>query len=132
MTRHCLPDMLTAVRHGEVDIAVASRFAKGASTENWANAQREKLSVLANALARKLTGVELSDPMSGYFLVPTDLVRKLAPRLSGIGFKILLDILATSERHLIVREFPLDFAARRAGESKLDQAIAFDFLAGPL
>jgi dolichol-phosphate mannosyltransferase len=52
------------------------------------------------------------------------------PRLSGIGFKILLDLLATSDKTLTVKEFPLDFAARREGESKLDRAIAFDFLAG--
>lgn len=29
-----------------------------------------------------------------------------------------------------VKEFPLNFAARREGESKLDRAVAFDFLAG--
>ena len=29
-----------------------------------------------------------------------------------------------------VKEFPLDFAARREGISKLDRAILFDFLAG--
>ena len=125
-----LPKMLESVRTGEGDVAVASRFAEGASTKDWANPERERLSGAANALARKLTGVELSDPMSGYFLLRTDLARNLVPRLSGIGFKILLDILATSERTLTVREFPLEFAARLAGESKLDSAVAFDFLAG--
>lgn len=125
-----LPKMLAALRAGGADVAVASRFAEGASTENWANPEREKLSGAANSLARRLTGVELSDPMSGYFMLPTSLARSLAPRLSGIGFKILLDLLASAEKPLTVSEFPLDFAARRAGESKLDRAIAFDFLAG--
>nr|WP_298897949.1 glycosyltransferase family 2 protein [uncultured Altererythrobacter sp.] len=125
-----LPKMLEAVRGGAADVAVASRFAEGASTKDWAHPEREKLSGTANALARKLTGVELSDPMSGYFLLRTDLARGLVPKLSGIGFKILLDILASADRALTVQEFPLDFAARREGESKLDRAIAFDFLAG--
>lgn len=125
-----LPRMLESVSDGVADVAVASRFAQGASTKDWANPEREKLSGAANALARKLTGVDLSDPMSGYFLLRTDLARGLVPRLSGIGFKILLDILASADRPLTVQEFPLDFAARRAGESKLDRAIAFDFLAG--
>ncbi len=125
-----LPPMLAAVRGGEADVAVASRFMAGASTADWAAPQREKLSGVANALARRLTGVELSDPMSGYFLLRADLARTLVPRLAGIGFKILLDLLASADRPLQVREFPLQFAARRAGESKLDSAVAFDFLAG--
>ena len=125
-----LPLMLNALRAGEGDIAVASRFAEGASMEGWGRPDREKLSGAANALARKLTGVELTDPMSGYFMLPSETARALVPKLSGIGFKILLDLLASAERPMKVREFPLNFSARREGESKLDRAIAFDFLAG--
>lgn len=125
-----LPGMLAALKSGEAEICVASRFAEGASTAEWAAPEREKLSTYANALARKITGVELSDPMSGYFMLPAAAARALVPRLSGIGFKILLDLLATTDTPMRVKEFPLNFAARREGESKLDRAILFDFLAG--
>jgi dolichol-phosphate mannosyltransferase len=125
-----LPGMLAALKSGEAEICVASRFAEGASTADWAAPEREKLSTYANALARRITGVELSDPMSGYFMLPATTARALVPRLSGIGFKILLDLLATSDTTMRVKEFPLNFAARREGESKLDRAILFDFLAG--
>lgn len=125
-----LPGMLRAVASGEAEIAVASRFAEGASTEAWNQPQREKASNVANALARKLTGVELSDPMSGYFLLPAATLRAAAPKLSGIGFKILLDILATADKALKVKEFPLAFAARAEGESKLDRTIVFEYLVG--
>ena len=125
-----LPAMLEAVQSGAADVAVASRFAHGASTKAWNSPGREKLSGLANSLARRLTGIELTDPMSGFFLLRTATAVNLAPRLSGIGFKILLDLLATSARPLRVSEIPMQFSARRAGESKLDQAIAVDFLAG--
>lgn len=125
-----LPGMLAALKSGEAEICVASRFAEGASTAEWAAPEREKLSTYANALARKITGVELSDPMSGYFMLPANTARTLVPRLSGIGFKILLDLLATADAPMRVKEFPLNFAARREGESKLDRAILFDFLAG--
>lgn len=125
-----LQDMLASVRAGEAEVAVASRFAAGASTEDWNRPDREKLSNVANSLARRLTGVDLSDPMSGYFLLPTATARRLVPNLSGIGFKILLDLLATANPPLTVKDFPMNFSARRSGESKLDRAIAFDFLAG--
>ncbi|MCK0127976.1 glycosyltransferase family 2 protein [Erythrobacter sp. F6033] len=125
-----LPKMLASLKADEADICVASRFAEGASTKDWAEPEREKLSGMANAVARRITGVELTDPMSGYFMLSADTARGLVPRLSGIGFKILLDLLATSDAQMRVKEFPLNFAKRREGESKLDRAIAFDFLAG--
>jgi len=125
-----LPGMLAAVSSGQSDIAVASRFVEGASTEAWNQPGREKASGVANALARRLIGVELTDPMSGYFLLPAKTLRSVAPKLSGIGFKILLDILATSETPLRVKEFPLAFAARAEGESKLDRTIVFEYLIG--
>lgn len=125
-----LPQMLAAVSGGDYDVAVASRFAEGASTEAWGRPDRVKASGVANALARRLTGVELTDPMSGYFMLRTETLRADAHRLSGVGFKILLDILATVDTPLRVKEFPLDFAARASGESKLDRTIVFEFLVG--
>ena len=125
-----LPKMLAALKSGEAEIAVASRFVEGARTEDWDEPERERLSGLANGLARRLTRANLTDPMSGYFMLATQTARDLAPRLSGIGFKILLDVLVSAERPMKITEFPLNFAARREGESKLDKAVAFDFLAG--
>ena len=125
-----LPGMLAAVASGEYDIAVASRFAEGASTEEWGRPDRVKASGIANAIARKVTGVTLSDPMSGYFLLKADTLRADAHRLSGVGFKILLDILATVDTTLRVKEFPMSFAARAEGESKLDRTVVFEFLVG--
>ena len=125
-----LPGMLAAIRSGECDVAVASRFAEGASTSAWNEPGRERASSFANALARQMTRVALTDPMSGYFMLRGELLRRVAHRLSGIGFKILLDILATAETPLRVQEFPLAFAPRAEGESKLDRTVMFEFLVG--
>lgn len=122
--------MRLAVEAGECDVAVASRFVEGGSAAGLSSETREKGSRLANRLARKVTGVELTDPMSGYFLLRSEALRASAPKLSGIGFKILLDILATSDPSPRVKEFPLSFAQRLSGESKLDSAVAFEFLVG--
>ncbi|MDZ4308767.1 glycosyltransferase family 2 protein [Allopontixanthobacter sp.] len=125
-----LPAMLEAVQRGVCDVAVASRFVEGGNAQGLSSDRREAGSNLANRLARRMTGVELTDPMSGFFLIDTARLRALAPRLAGIGFKLLLDILAASKPPLRVREFPLQLAPRRAGASKLDRAVAFEFLVG--
>ncbi|MGF7152374.1 glycosyltransferase [Novosphingobium gossypii] len=125
-----LPGMLAAIQSGQYDLAYASRFAEGASTEAWGRPDRVKASGLANRIANKVTGVELTDPMSGFFMLRTQTLRADAHRLSGVGFKILLDILATVDTPLRVKEFPLNFAARAEGESKLDQTVVFEFLVG--
>ena len=74
-----LPGMLAAVEAGECDIAVASRFVEGGSAAGLSSETREKGSRLANRLARKVTGVELTDPMSGFFLLRSDRLRASAP-----------------------------------------------------
>lgn len=125
-----LPGMLAAIDSGECDLAYASRFCEGASTDAWNRPDRVKVSGVANALARKVTGMDLTDPMSGYFMLRAPMLRADAHRLSGVGFKILLDILATVDRPLKVKEFPLAFAARAEGESKLDRTVVFEFLVG--
>jgi len=125
-----LPGMLAAIESGEYDLSYASRVAEGASTEEWGRPDRVKASNLANRIANKVTGVELTDPMSGYFMLRSATLRADAHRLSGVGFKILLDILATVEQPLRVKEFPMHFAARAEGESKLDQTVVFEFLVG--
>ena len=125
-----LAGMLAAIEDGTHDLSYASRFAEGASTEAWGRPDRVKASSFANRLANKVTGIELSDPMSGYFMLKSSVLRQCAPKLSGVGFKILLDILATVDKPLRVKEFPLNFSARAEGESKLDRTVVFEFLVG--
>ena len=125
-----LPKMLAAIESGDYDLSYASRFAEGASTEEWGRPDRVKASTLANRIANKVTGVELSDPMSGYFMLRTETLRADAHRLSGVGFKILIDILATVDETLRIKEVPMNFAARAEGESKLDRTVVFEFMVG--
>jgi dolichol-phosphate mannosyltransferase len=125
-----LPQMLAAIESGDYDLAYASRFAEGSSTEAWGRPDRVKASGIANRIANKVTGVELSDPMSGYLMLRSEMLRADAHRLSGVGFKILLDILATVEGPLRIKELPMNFAARAEGESKLDRTVVFEFLIG--
>ena len=123
-----LTAMLAHVRH-DADLVVASRFADGASAAGLSSARREHASRVSNAVARRLLGVTLSDPMSGFFMMRRDRFEELAPQLSSQGFKLLLDIMATARGTLRIAELPFVFGERQHGESKLDTRVALDFAA---
>jgi dolichol-phosphate mannosyltransferase len=123
-----LSAMLEKLRGG-IDLAAASRYVAGGSAAGLAGARREQASRLSTALARKLLGVTLTDPMSGFFMMRRDRFEELAPQLSSQGFKILLDIVATARGSLRIAELPLVFGERQHGESKLDTRVVLDFAA---
>jgi dolichol-phosphate mannosyltransferase len=123
-----LPRMLDALQGDPaLDVAIGSRFVEGGGTGEW-DRDRVAKSALATRLSRHVLKADLSDPMSGFFMIRTDIVRTLAPDLAGIGFKILLDIMTGSARPLRFREFGYVFRTRSAGESKLDHVVAMEYL----
>jgi dolichol-phosphate mannosyltransferase len=122
-----LPRMIEALHDPDRDIAIGSRFVAGGSTGEW-DRDRVAKSALATRLSRAVVKTDLSDPMSGFFMVRTKIVRALAPRLRGIGFKILLDIMSASPKPLRFVELPYTFRTRTAGESKLDHVVAMEYL----
>jgi len=121
-----LTAMLKKLREGATDLVVASRYIEG-KTGTGFSAGRARASHWSTALARRLLKVELTDPMSGFFMIRRELVDAMAPRLSTQGFKILLDIAATGQGQLRIAELPFTFGARLHGESKLDARVALDF-----
>ena len=123
-----LVPMLEALRAGRADVAVASRYLDGGSAAGLSK-QRSRVSRGSNTLVRLLLGIDLTDPMSGHFMIRRDELEAIAPSLSTQGFKILLDILATARGSLRTIELPSTFRERQHGESKLDSKIALDFAA---
>ena len=123
-----LPRMLDALRGDPaLDLAVASRYATGGSVGQW-QASRIAISDLATRLARLVTSAEVADPMSGFFMIRREKFEAAMRRLSGQGFKILLDLLASSPTPLRLREFAYTFRPRLHGDSKLDSMVAWEYL----
>jgi dolichol-phosphate mannosyltransferase len=119
--------MLQLLRHDTANMVVATRYADGGSAAGLSS-QRAWGSRLATELARHLLKLELSDPMSGFFMLRRELVEKIAPKLSTQGFKILLDIVVTAGDSLRISELPFTFRQRLYGESKLDAGVALEYL----
>jgi len=123
-----LLSMLDRLRQDDADLVVASRFldaGAAAGLDHW----RAQLSRLANWIARTALAINLSDPMSGFFMMRRQVFEELAPSLSSDGFKILFDIVATARGRLRIAELPFVFRERAHGESKLDARIAVDYVA---
>ena len=121
-----LPQMLQVLRAENCDLVVGSRYVEGGGVGDWA-AHRQKASSLATRLARLVTKTDIADPMSGFFMLRRMVFERVMRGLSTQGFKILLDILATSATPLRIKEVPFQFRQRVAGESKLDTMVAWEF-----
>ena len=122
-----LPALFAAVAREGADLAVGSRYVAGGGMGEWA-ADRVAKSKLATRLAGLVLKTPLSDPMSGFFVISRAAFMAALPHLSTIGFKILTDLVASSPGPLNVREVGYTFRTRQHGESKLDSAVAWEYL----
>jgi dolichol-phosphate mannosyltransferase len=117
-----------AGREDAADVVIASRYVGTGSPEGLSSDRRKRLSVFGARLARRLVKADVADSVSGFFMLRREVVDEVAPRLSGIGTKILIDILASASRPLRVVELPYRFRARDHGESKLDAFTKIEYL----
>ncbi len=123
-----IPAMVERLRRDRLDVVIGSRFAPAGDVGAF-SAWRTLQTALGAGLSRVfLGGARLSDPMSGFFAVDAAVFREVAPKLSGVGFKILLDLFLSSPRRLSFAEVGYTFGERRFGESKLDRVVALEFL----
>jgi dolichol-phosphate mannosyltransferase len=121
-----LPQMLATLKSEPVDLVVGSRYI-GGGIGGW-NSARAIMSAFATRLSRLICNADIADPMSGFFMLRREVLEGAQRRLSGQGFKILLDILASSPQSLRLRELPYEFRERQHGESKLDTLAAWEYM----
>jgi dolichol-phosphate mannosyltransferase len=122
-----LPSMLDRIKSENLDIVVGSRNIAGGSMGEFA-ARRVWLSTLGTRVSRLVCHCDVSDAMSGFFLVQRGYFQQVAHRLTGIGFKILVDLLASSPHPVRLAEVPYHFRNRERGESKLDVNVELEYL----
>jgi dolichol-phosphate mannosyltransferase len=122
-----LPDLYRAIADDGNELAIGTRYAGSGSTGEWA-ADRLKVSRFATALASPIMKTRMSDPMSGFFAVRRDILLEAAPKLSSVGYKILLDLVASHPRPLKLAEVGYTFGTRQHGESKLDEMVALEYV----
>lgn len=122
-----LPRMLELLRSEALDMVVGSRNIEGGGMGDWSQ-RRQQISGFAARLSRLIVKADLSDPMSGFFMMRRDAFERSMRQLSGQGFKILLDLFASSPQPLRFKELPYEFRTRQHGESKLDAMVVWEYL----
>lgn len=121
-----LPRMLDKLRQEDLDIVVGSRNVEGGSMGDFAW-HRRWLSAAGKRLSALVCRCEVQDPMSGFFLVRRSFVEGAAHNMSAVGFKILVDLISSSETPPRLGEIPYRFGQRQHGESKLETTVLLDF-----
>jgi len=122
-----LPAMLDKLRFEALDIVVGTRLGEGGSMGDF-SAARVLLSRLGRMVGSTVCSCQPSDPMSGFFLISRDFLQGVVRELHGAGFKLLLDLLASSPTPVRLGEVGYTFGARRFGESKLDVMVGIEYL----
>ncbi|MFH1128108.1 MAG: glycosyltransferase [Candidatus Omnitrophota bacterium] len=110
-----------------VDIAIASRYAKGGGISVW-SISRKIISRLGTLISNFfLPGIltRVNDPMSGFFVLRKEVIENkiLTPK----GYKIILEVLAKGSYKNVI-EVPFIFKEREAGGSKLSLKQYIKFL----
>lgn len=113
-----LPVMLAIMRERGADIAIGSRYAPGATVQEW-SVKRWAISLSARLIARLALPDAVGsilDPGAGYFLVERRVLDgvDLRPR----GFKILIEVLARGRFDRVI-EVGQQYEGRKEGQSKL-------------
>ena len=122
-----LPAMFNALRDDLADLVIGSRFLQADGLDRGLSAVRKAGSRGAAWLGRKALRAQVSDPVSGFFMIRRDLVETVAPRLSTDGFKVLFDIIASQTTPPRILEMSYAFREREAGTSKLDTRVVVDY-----
>ncbi len=124
---HIIPAMLDKLKRENLDIVVGSRHVAGGGMGEFA-AGRVALSNTGRKLSDAICKIPVSDPMSGFFLLTREYFHHVVHNLSNIGFKILVDLLASARRPVRLGEVPYTFRNREHGESKLDILVGIEYL----
>jgi dolichol-phosphate mannosyltransferase len=120
-----LPEFLRELE--TADLVVGSRYLYGVTVVNWP-LKRLILSYLANVYSRVITGMPLKDATGGFKCFRRQVLESLdlsRVKSDGYGFQIEMNFKAW-RKGFRIREIPILFVDRRAGESKMSRRIVWE------
>lgn len=120
-------------KNDQADLVIGSRYIKGVNVVNWPMG-RVLMSYYASAYVRLVTGMQIRDTTAGFKCyrrkvletIPLDKVK-----FFGYAFQIEMKFL-TWKYGFIIKEVPIIFTDRTAGESKMSSGIFKEAIFGVL
>lgn len=122
-----LPRMLDRLREDSLDLVIGTRNSNGGSMGEF-RPWRVMLSRMGQRIGHSVCQGNPTDPMSGFFLLRRSFLLDVVNDLQGGGFKILVDLLASSRLPVHFGEIGYRFGARQHGESKLNVVVGLEYL----
>lgn len=108
-------------------VVVGSRYVAGGSTENW-GLWRKIISRIGSAYARAILGMKVRDLTGGFNGWRREVVELVDPsRIQSDGYTFQIEL--KYRAHLAgfaIREVPITFVERRAGQSKMSGGIVLE------
>ena len=115
------------IMKGDSDLVCVSRYLGKADTGlGFFRDMASKAATFTTGLVLK---VPLTDPMSGCFMMTRAYYLSARPKLTGVGFKILLDVAASTRVKPRFAEVKAALRQRQGGQSKLDLRVVLDLAA---
>lgn len=109
------------------DLIIGSRYIDGVSVVNWPM-KRLLLSYFACIFARVVTGIPVRDLTSGFKCYSSKALKSVNWKtfdVDGYGFQIQ-SVFSVYKTGLRIKEIPIIFVERRAGESKMSRRIIWE------
>lgn len=119
-----VPRLIEAVKSGETDLAIGSRYSRGISIVNWP-LRRLILSYMANLYARIITGIPVKDMTAGFKCIRREVLESInldRIRSNGYAFQIEIHFRAWKAGFRL-SEVSIIFREREEGVSKMSKSI---------
>ena len=119
--------LIKTFQTGKYDIVFGCRDLSSRNITNL-NPLRFILSKLLNNIFNILFNKNFKDPMSGFFIMKKEIYYSCKDKLHLKGYKILADIILSTERNLSIEEVIINFHVRHKGFSKMSPKILFQLI----
>jgi dolichol-phosphate mannosyltransferase len=124
---NAIPKFYKIINNNDYDLIIGSRYIKN-NTLNKLRFYRKIFSKIGTIFIKFLRIKNISDPLSGFFLIRTSVFKSVDSKIITNGYKILITILILLKNEIKFKEIQINFYKRKYGFSKLNIKVIYNFI----